>query len=141
MSVLKGLAEEVKLSAYGRQPTTFLSFSFILSLFFLLLTLLMLFFMMPIFITRLEYCFVFQDMHSCVEVWGSTFTPPFPFHPILYLYLYIENNVSFKFGGRKSILLSCYTYCECLIMLFLRIWLNFNYFIGKFKILNAGSFH
>jgi hypothetical protein len=33
MLVLMGLAEDVKLSAYGRQPTTFLSFSFCLYLF------------------------------------------------------------------------------------------------------------
>jgi hypothetical protein len=41
-------------------------------------------------------------MQFCVEVLESTFTLPFPFHPILYLYLYIEDNVSFKFGGREK---------------------------------------
>jgi hypothetical protein len=42
----------------------------------------------------------------------------------------------FSLGVGKNILLSCCTYCECLIMLFLRIGLNFNYdfhFIGELK--------
>jgi hypothetical protein len=58
----------------------------------------------------------------------------------LYLYLYIGDNVSFRFGGRKNILLSYYTYCECLIMLDLRIELNFNsdlHFIGELNMINA----
>jgi hypothetical protein len=115
----------------------FLSVYFICLFYFLvfLLTFLLYFFMMPIFITQLELCFVFQDMRFCVKVWGSTTSPTF-----LYLYLYIGNNVLFKFRGRKNILLSYCTYYNCLIMLSLRIWLNFNsdlYFIGELNMMNT----
>jgi len=47
-------------------------------------------------------------------------------------------------GVEKNILLSCCTYCECMIMLFLRIGMNINWvlhFIGELKILNIWSFH
>jgi hypothetical protein len=119
------LAEDVKLNANGRQPT--------------LLTLLLLIFLMLI--IQLELCFIFQDRHSCIEVWESTTSPNFFFSPGT-VSLYIGDNVSFKFGGRKNILLSCYRYCDCLIMLFLRIWLKFNsylYFIGKLNMMNTWS--
>jgi hypothetical protein len=64
----------------------------------------------------------------------------FSFNAVLYLYLYIGDNVSFKFWGRKNILLSCYRYCDWMIMLFLRIWLNFNsdlYFIDELNMMNT----
>jgi hypothetical protein len=75
-----------------------------------------------------------------VKVRGSTTSLNFSFPLVLYLYLYIGDNVSFKFGGRKNILLSCYTYYNCLNMLSLRIWLNFNsdlYFIGELNMMNT----
>jgi len=106
--------------AYGRHPTLFSSFSFCLFLFLVFLT-----DTSPI---------DFHDTYFKSHSWSSAFlfrteilalkfgrvqpAPIFPFHLVLYLYLYIGDNVSFKFRGRKNILLSC---CNCLIMLSLRI--------------------
>jgi hypothetical protein len=52
----------------------------------------------------------------------------------------LETMYRLSLGVGKNILLSCCTYCECLIMLFMRFGLNFNYdlhFIGELKILNT----
>jgi hypothetical protein len=84
--------------------------------------------------------FSFRTGILALKFGGVQPAPFFSFHPVLYLYLYIGDNVSFKFGGGKNILLSCYRYYDCLIMLFLRIWLNFNfdlYFIGELNMINT----
>jgi len=100
--------------------------------------------------------FDFHDTYFTSHSWSSAFffrigilalkfrgvqpASIFSFHPVLYIYLYIGDNVSFKFEGKKNILMSCCTHCNYLIMLSLRIWLNFNsdlYFICELNMMNT----
>jgi hypothetical protein len=111
---LVSLAEDVKLSANGRQPT--------------LPTLLM----WNLYITNtspVEFIYIcllyswnnalfFNTGILALKFGGVQPASFFSFHPILYLYLHIGDNVSFKFGGGKNILLSCWRYCDCMIMYF-----------------------
>jgi hypothetical protein len=120
MLVLKGLAEDVKLSTYGWQPITFLSFSFCLSfiifLFFCSLNdispvvfyetflpfffFFLFFFLLYIYMAGVVLCFLAQMfLHRSL---GEYFHPIFFSHLVLYLYLYSDDNVSFKFGGREK---------------------------------------
>jgi hypothetical protein len=73
----------------GDNPLHSCHFIFVYFYFFLLLTLHLLFFMMHFFLYSWSSTLFFRTNVLALKFCGSTFAPPFAFHLVLYLYLYI----------------------------------------------------